>query len=437
MQKIWIIIQREYWTRVRKPSFIIMSILGPILLALLMVVPIWLASKGGDEKIIQVIDESGHFVGKLPPLEKLRFVYATMSVAQAKAELKKAGYDGILYIPPIDLTKPLPNPGGIEMYAEKSLSVFTKKVIEKAMEKELETLKLEKIGVSEQTLAAIKTKVAIKTINLSEEGEKASSSEALTAIGYFSGFLIYMFIFLYGVKVMRGVLEEKTNRIIEVLISSVKPFELMMGKILGIAGVALTQFIIWAVFSLGTSSAVSYFYKLDRFSESQISGTLANMKEAGQIQQSLEIFQILQQLNSINVPLIFFCFVFYFFMGYLMYAALYAAVGAAADSETDSQQFMLPISIPLIASIVMISAVITDPNSSIAFWGSIFPLTSPVIMMVRVPFIGFSWEILLSMALLVAGFLGAVWLASRIYRVGILMYGKKISYKELRKWLFY
>ncbi len=437
MQKIWLIIQREYWTRVRKPSFIIMSILGPVLLALLMVVPIWLASRSGDEKVIQVIDESGYFAYKLPTLEKLRFIYVQMPLAQAKNELKKSGYDGVLHIPALDLKQAEATNKSIELYAEKNLSVFTKKVIEKAMEKEIEGMKLQQIGVSEQTLAAIRTKVSIQTINLSEEGEKASSSEAFTAIGYFSGILIYIFIFLYGVQVMRGVLEEKTNRIIEVLISSVKPFELMMGKILGIAAVALTQFVIWTTFSLGASTLVSAIYKLDRFSDTKITDTLSTMKDAGQIQQSLELFQIMQQLNAINIPLILVCFVFYFLMGYLLYAALYAAVGAASDSETDSQQFMLPISIPLVGSIVMLSAVITDPNSQLAFWASIFPLTSPVIMMVRVPFIGFSWEILLSMALLIGSFVGAVWVAARIYRVGILMYGKKVTYKELRKWLFY
>jgi ABC-2 type transport system permease protein len=384
-----------------------------------------------------VIDESGYFVGKLPTLEKIRFVYDQIPLSEAKIALKKTSYDGIMYVPAIALDKPLPNPSGIEIYAEKNISVITKKVIERAMEKEIETLKLNKIGVSEQTLASIKTKIQIKTINLSETGEKASSSEALTAVGYFCGFLVYMFIFLYGVQVMRGVLEEKTNRIIEVLISSVKPFELMMGKILGIAAVALTQFFIWIVFSLGTTTLISVVYKLDRFSDTQITNTLATMKDAEQIQQSLEIFQIMQQINSINLPLVLFCFAFYFLMGYLQYAALYAAVGAASDSETDSQQFMLPISIPLIASIVMISAVIADPNSKIAFWSSMCPLTSPVIMMVRVPFIGFTWEVLLSMLLLIAGFLGAVWIAARIYRVGVLMYGKKVSYKELRRWLFY
>jgi ABC-2 type transport system permease protein len=434
MQKIWLIIQREYLTRVRKPSFIIMSILGPVLVALLMIVPIWLATQGGDTKTIQVIDESGYLEGKFPPLDKINFIYNKMPLPEAKASLKKSGFDGVLYIPKIDLANQKPE--GIELYSEKSFSIVTQKVIESTIRKELENIKLESAGIDKVTLAATKTTISIKTISIREEGEKADSSAALTGIGYFSGFLIYMFIFLYGVQVMRGVLEEKSNRIIEVMISSVKPFQLMMGKILGIGCVALTQFLIWTTLSIAVSTAISVIFKLDRFSQDQISTTLSQMQNTKDIQQTMDMYQIYQQIDSINLPFILACFAFYFLGGYFMYAALFAAAGAAADNETDTQQFMLPVSMPLILSIVLVSAVITDPNSKLAFWASMFPLTSPIIMMVRVPFIGFSWEILLSMAFLIAGFFGAVWLAARIYRVGILMYGKKISYKDLKKWLF-
>lgn len=434
MKKISLIIQREYWTRVRKPSFIIMSIVGPVLLALLMVVPIWLATKAGDEKTIQVIDETDFFQGKFPALEKINFIYNNTPLSEAKANIKKSGFDGVLYIPKIDLQDAKPQ--GIELYGEKNFSIITQKLIESTIKKELEALKLEKAGIDKTTLAATKTVVNIKTINLSEEGEKANNTMALTGAGYFAGILIYMFIFLYGVQVMRGVLEEKSNRIIEVMISSVKPFELMIGKILGIAGVALTQFTIWGVFSFLVTTIVSSVFKLDRFSQDKISGTLSQMQNTKDIQQSMDIYQIYNQLDGINMPLLIGCFAFYFLAGYLMYAALFAAAGAAADNETDTQQFMLPISAPLVLAIVMLSAVINDPNSQLSFWLSIFPLTSPIIMMVRVPFIGFSWEILLSMALLIAGFLAAVWFAARIYKIGILMYGKKVNYKDLRKWLF-
>ncbi len=435
MHKTWLIIKREYLTRVRKPSFIIMSILGPVLLALLMIVPIWLASKSGDDKTIQVIDESNIFHGKFPPLDKINFIYNNKPLAEAKADFKKTGLDGILYIPKIDLENQQPK--GIELYSEKNFSIITQKIIESTIKKELENLKLEKAGIDKATLLATKTTISIQSISMTDTGEKNNSAAALTGIGYFSGILIYMFIFLYGVQVMRGVLEEKSNRIIEVIISSVKPFELMMGKIIGIAGVALTQFFIWISFSFAASTAVSVIFKLDRFSQDNIGTTLSQMQNTKDIQQTMDIYQIYNQLEGINMPLLLACFVFYFFGGYLLYAALFAAAGAAADNETDTQQFMLPVSIPLILSIVMVSAVINDPTSKVSFWFSIFPLTSPIIMMVRLPFIGFSWEVVLSMVLLILGFLAAVWMAARIYKIGILMYGKKVSYKELKKWLFY
>jgi ABC-2 type transport system permease protein len=433
MNKIWLIIQREYWTRVRKKSFIIMSILSPILLGLLMVVPIWLTMKMGDEKVVAVIDESGLFVNKLVAAEKLRFVYINETLETAKAQMKKNGLDGVLYIPKLDIASPT----GFQLFSEKNFSMITLKTLEKSMEREIENQRLLQVGIEQKVLESIKANIDIKTINMTEEGEKASSSQALTVIGYFAGFAIYIFIFLYGVQVMRGVIEEKTNRIIEVMISSVKPFQLMMGKIIGIAGVALTQFVLWAAFSFLVTSIISSVFQLDRFSKDQILTTLSGMQNINDVQQALDIYQVKSQIDSINFWGIFLCFIFYFFGGYLMYAALFAGVGAVVDSETDSQQFMLPVTAPLILSIVLVSGIINDPNSKMAFWTSIFPLTSPVIMMVRMPFIGFTWEVFLSMGLLVLGFLGSVWLAARIYRIGILMYGKKITYGELRKWLFY
>jgi ABC-2 type transport system permease protein len=254
-------------------------------------------------------------------------------------------------------------------------------------------------------------------------------------VGYIAAFLIYMFIFLYGSQVMRGVIEEKTNRIVEVIISSIKPFELMMGKILGIAGVALTQFLIWVVLSMVVTTVVSSVFNLDAASSQAMLSPDAQIPDA--LQKSNPASEIWSEIFSLNFPLIVIAFGFYFLFGYLMYGALFGAIGSAVDNETDSQQLIFPVTIPLIISIVMISAVLNNPNGALAFWFSIIPLTSPVIMMVRLPFIGFSWELVLSMGLLFIGFVGATWIAGRIYRVGILMYGKKPSFKELGKWLFY
>jgi ABC-2 type transport system permease protein len=439
MSKITLIAEREYMTRVRKRSFIIMSILGPILFAALIVVPVWISKETSESLVVQVVDDSKLFVNKLKESGNIKFIYADASLDDSKKKLNEKSkiktesvpYDGILHIPAMDLE----SPKGITYYSEKSLSAFTQKDIEDNIANEIESQKLVKSGIDKNVLDKINTKVDIATINLSQEGEKQSSSGAASIVGYFSAFMIYMFIFLYGSQVMRGVIEEKTNRIVEVMISSVKPFELMMGKILGIAGVALTQYLIWIALSTVVSLVVSLVFGIDTSQYSSM-----NMGANGQLPPELKdsaVANVMNGINSLNIPLIVFSFGFYFLFGYLMYGALFGAIGSAVDNETDSQQMVLPITIPLILSIVMISAVLNNPNGALAFWFSIIPLTSPVIMMVRLPFIGFSWELVLSMTLLILGFVGATWLAGRIYRVGILMYGKKPSFKELGKWIFY
>jgi ABC-2 type transport system permease protein len=436
MSKITLIAEREFMTRVRKKSFIIMSILGPILFAALIIVPVWISRESSESIVIQVVDESKLFKEKFKDSENLKFDYTEGSLEESKKKFnekegeKKRNFDGILHIPQIALE----NPKGITYFSAKSLSAFTQNDIEKIIGEEIENQKLVKSGIDKDVLDKIRTKVDIVTINLSNEGEKKSSSGAASIVGYFSAFMIYMFIFLYGSQVMRGVIEEKTSRIVEVIISSVKPFELMMGKILGIAGVALTQFLIWVILSTVVSTVVSSVFGLEAAQVSPMGG--ANAQLPPDLQNS-PAAEMVSGFYSLNLPLIIVCFGFYFLVGYLMYGALFGAIGSAVDNETDSQQLVLPITIPLILSIVMISAVLNNPNGTLAFWFSIIPLTSPVIMMVRLPFIGFSWELILSMVLLIAGFVGATWVAARIYRVGILMHGKKPSFKEIGKWLFY
>jgi ABC-2 type transport system permease protein len=435
MNKIWLIAEREFTTRVRKRSFIIMSILGPLLFAALIAVPIWLGKESSESVIVEVVDNSKMFENKFKQSDNIKFIYTNRSIEDAKSEFnkqdKKRTISGILYIPAIDLE----SPKGFIYFSDKSLSAFTQLDIEKVIAQEIENQKLIRSGIDRNILDKIRTKVDISTINLSKEGEKKSSSNAATIVGYIAAFLIYMFIFLYGSQVMRGVIEEKTNRIVEVIISSIKPFELMMGKILGIAGVALTQFIIWVTLSMVVTSIVSSVFGIDAsMSQNMVN---PNMQIPAELQKENPLNEMWGEFFSLNIPLIIFAFGFYFMFGYLMYGALFGAIGSAVDNETDSQQLILPVTVPLIVSIVMISAVLNNPNGSLAFWFSIIPLTSPVIMMVRLPFIGFTWELILSMSLLVLGFIGATWVAGRIYRVGILMYGKKPSFKELGKWLFY
>jgi ABC-2 type transport system permease protein len=283
--------------------------------------------------------------------------------------------------------------------------------------------------------------VNLKTFTLSG---KENNALLTTAVGFAGGIAIYMFIFLYGVQVMRGVIEEKTNRIVEVIISSVKPFQLMMGKILGIALVGLTQFLLWIVLTFLISSTITTYIAKEKMDAKNVAMSLNTQQANGmdKLSDTKEMEKsamesIMSNMDSINFPLVLTCFVIYFLGGYLLYSALFAAIGAAVDNETETQQFMLPVTIPLILSFVVAQSVITNPESQLSFWFSMIPLTSPVVMMVRVAFGVPAWQLILSISLLILGFVGTTWLAARIYRTGILLYGKKVNYKELSKWLFY
>ena len=288
-------------------------------------------------------------------------------------------------------------------------------------------------------------------MKIGDDGRESKSyTEINMVLGMFAGFLIYFFIFMFGAQVMRGVIEEKTSRIVEVIISSVKPFQLMMGKIIGVGLVGLTQFLLWVVLTFGIVTVItstfagkgqhkqsieqSMMQNASKYNPDNLAQTDApSVKE----KQDEGVNEIFEALNTVNFPVMIGAFVFFFLFGYLMYGSLFAAIGGAVDSEADTQQFMLPITVPLILSIVMMQYFIQDPSGQIAFWFSIFPLTSPVAMMIRIPFGIPYWQVALSMALLILTFLGTTWMAAKIYRTGILMYGKKVSYKELWKWLRY
>lgn len=431
MHKILLIIEREYLTRVKKKSFIIMTILGPLFFAAIMIIPIWLATQEGDEKVIEVLDESGLFTDSFVEDKNIQYDYINSALQEAKSRVPVQEKYGLLHIPP----DALENPGSITFFSEGNPSFDIVVSLERTLKNEIEAIKLTRSGIDKATLETIDTPVSINTINLSDTGEKASSSAISSAVGYFSSILIYFFVFLYGAQIMRGVLEEKTSRIVEVIISSVKPFQLMTGKIIGIAAVGLTQFLLWVLLTVGISSLVGTVFAVDRFSDAQIEQTTSQMPDQD-MNQANKINEIFTALDAIDLTTLVVCFVFYFLGGYLLYGGLFAAVGSAVDSDADTQQFMLPISLPLIGSIVMLSAIIKDPGGSLAFWMSMIPFSSPVVMMMRIPFGVPLWEILLSMAFLIAGFIFTTWIAGRIYRIGILMHGAKVNYKVMAKWLF-
>lgn len=444
MNKISLIIKREYLTRVKKKSFIIMSIVGPILMAALIIVPVWLAQiEDEEEKIIAVIDSSSVFTNTIPDTKYLKFIFLeNTTVHKVKEQFSETGYYALLYIPHIIFS----NPKGIQLFSYKQPSLGVKMHISNAIEKEIERLKLKASGIDEDILKSIKTNVRILTYKWTAEGrEEQSFTELAMIVGLVSGILIYMFIFMYGAQVMRGVIEEKTSRIVEVIVSSVRPFQLMMGKIVGVAMVGLTQFLLWIVFTFIIVTAVQaiFFSSPSLFPDEQAPTQNILSSSSFQNAQSIddekidEIKDMLSSIKNIDFKVILGSFLFFFLGGYLLYASCFAAIGSAVDSEADTQQFMIPITIPLILAIVMIQSIIQNPDSQLSFWFSIIPFTSPIIMMVRIPFgVPYS-EIALSMILLILTFIATTWLAGKIYRTGILMYGKKINYKELWKWIRY
>ena len=440
MHTIFLIIKREYLVRVRKKSFLVMTVLGPLLIAAFYGLAGWAAISSIDQKKIEVVDESGQFAGKFTNSPSLTFSFAKMPIAAAKKAFPKSGNDVLVYIPKDVLN----DSKGVQLFAEKGVSFDIKSGIERTVEKEIENVKLTQSGITRKVIEDAKVDVDAQTISLSDEGEKQSSTGAASIIGLLCAVLIYITVMVYGMQVMRGVVEEKTNRIIEVIISSVKPFQLMMGKILGVGLVGLTQFMLWILLTIGITSAGTTLFG-SKFADrptvqSSVQAQIGQQTTGSQTvtkADSNPITAFIGAVKNLNLPLIIGCFLFYFLGGYLLYSALYGAIGASVDNETDTQQFMLPVTMPIIFSFIIAQFVLRDPDSSLAFWTSIIPLTSPIIMMVRLPLGVPAWELILSMSLLVLGFIGTTWLAARIYRVGILMYGKKPTYKELSKWIFY
>jgi ABC-2 type transport system permease protein len=446
MNKIPIIIAREYIIRVRKKSFIIMSILGPLLFAAMMIIPAWLAQvEETDVKRIAIADSSHLFRNVIPETEYLKFDYLdNVRVNDLKGNFKSMGYYGVLYISHIVTY----DPNSVILYSDKQPSLATKMHISKYLEEYIRDQKLKTYNIEnlDEILKGVKTTINVRTIKLSEEGEeKESSTGIMMAVGYICGILMYMFLIFCGTMVMRGVVEEKTSRIIEVIISSVKPFQLMFGKIVGIAMVGLTQLLIWIIstFILVSIAQAVFFPEFNMTPTEQVISQdimTATPSEGEQVGSSEEMDQLraaLSTLKNVNFAVIILTFLFYFLGGYLLYASFFAAVGAAVDSETDTQQFVFPILLPLILGIIVLFSITNNPDSPIAFWFSIIPFTSPIVMMARIPF-GVPWpEFFLSAGLLIAFFMGSTWLAGKIYRTGILMYGKKATLKEMLKWVRY
>ena len=419
MRKIWLIIKREYLVRVRKKSFIVMTIVGPLLMVALMIFPAYLANQTQEVRTIAIDEDGFEFTNQIEDTDFLHFIkIPNQEAVLLKNDFSKSNYYALLRIKENNFT----------LYSNQQISLSVSKAIENQLEQIIEHQKLKAAGIDLDILSEAESTVRITTKIITEDGNTTKSkAEASMGIGFICGILIYIFIFMYGTMVMRGVIEEKTSRIVEVIISSVKPFQLMMGKIIGVALVGLTQFLLWIFLTIAITSVAELMFINAGSMSTELSST----------QQSSLLIELSNLTGGINLVQIFISFIFYFLAGYLMYSSLFAAVGSAVDAEADTQQFVLPITIPLILAFILIQPIMENPDGPLAFWMSIIPFTSPVIMMVRLPFGVANWELALSMGILILSFVLTTHLAGKIYRTGILMYGKKTSYKELWKWLSY
>ena len=456
--KFLLVAEREYLTRVRKKAFIVLTLAVPLLLAAFgFIIAKVASSDNGTTDVVEIRDDSGlDIASRLVSTPQLRFEPTTGSLAEAKKGFQKAKHDGLVYLPAaLDVEKPV----GVQFFGKGNISLKKQLAVETALNKAFSDLKMRKSGLTQDQLDRLRSKVDLQAISLDETGKEADSNALATSgIAYALALAIYLFIFIYGVQIMRGVGEEKSSRIMEVMLSSVKPFDLMMGKIVGIAAVGLTQFLLWGVLSFGVSSVVlPMLTGKDKPKTEVVAKPASNAaavadepesaaatfnkgmdKQKDQAINPAGRFSFLNTLAALPLGTILFGFIVYFLGGYLLYGALFGAVGAAVDDQTDTQQFMFPITMPLILSyIVGVSVILRNPDGPVAFWMSMIPFTSPIAMVIRLPFGVPMWQLALSIFLLILGFIGTVWVAARIYRVGVLMYGKKVTYKELGKWMFY
>lgn len=435
MSKIPLIIESEYMSRVRKKSFLVMTLLTPILMVLLVSLPAMLTLfKHSEMRNVTVVDHTGLYTGVFENNDEYTFTYLNEQKTTQQLRSDEAPYAYIV------ITDNLLNkPDAITIYSHKQTTAGFESIIKNSIEEHLHEIKLATYDIPDlpQIIEESNVKVAISSIRFDEEGDTQTSAGLATAVGMMSTFLIYMFLFMYGGMVMNSVMQEKTNRIVEVMVSSVKPFELMLGKIISVGLVGLTQIGIWVILIVGLGIGVTTIMGIpmlkgneaELMAQAQAAGSMATVDP--------EMLNIVQTLSSIDFTQIIVCLILYFIGGYVIYASLFAAIGSAVDNEADTNQFMVPITIIIIFAFYVGLFSAEDPEGAMAWWCSMIPFTSPIVMMVRIPFGVAMWEIILSLVILFASAIGMTWIAARIYRVGILLYGKKPSYKELFKWIKY
>ncbi|WP_319499775.1 ABC transporter permease [uncultured Draconibacterium sp.] len=445
MNNTLLILKQEYLKRVKKKSFIILTILMPFLIAGVYGLVIYFSIKDDtEERTIAVYDSTNLFLGEFSEEGTTSYHFIPKEEYETlKTNLKGSGYYGLLFIP-----SDIYSNNQAQLFSEKQLPFELTEQIERKLSRFIENDKRQKVieesGIPdlEERLSKTRTSVNLSTLKVSQSGETKKSSSVVAFIAsYAMGLLIYFFVFMYGAMVMRSVMEEKKSRIIEVIISSVKPSQLMAGKIIGTALVGLTQVAIWVgLGGIGLVVVQSFFLNPDTAQQmgQSIMESQGQMNPAAmQAAAPNQVTEVMEMIGNLNLPLILFSFVFYFLAGYLLYSALLGAVGAAVDNDEDSQQMVFPVTFPLILSIMLLFPIAKNPEGPLAFWCSIIPFTSPVAMMARVPYDLPIWELLLSMGLLILTTIVCIMAAAKIYRIGLLMYGKKVNIKELIKWLRY
>jgi len=434
MNHLQLIIKREYLNKIRNRSFILMTFLSPIIMVLIFTLVAYLSQLNNESvNAINILDESGLFANSFKDSESVNYTnLENISLNEAKLATETSEVYGLLYIPKAPVLDDFSE--SVILYSDESPSISMMRSIENEIENRVNVLKLEEFGIDAKQIKELRINIDAKIETF--EGKKTSKlGTGLKLIfGGISGYLLFMFILIYGNMIMRSVIEEKTSRIIEIIISSVKPIKLLLGKIFGTTLAGVTQFAVWIVIILLLTRAISSIFGIDPSAiQSQQQEILGETSNAQQV-----ITDVLIEINNLPISNLMIMFIFFFIGGYLLYSSLYAAIGAAVDNETDTQQFMLPILMPLILGIyVGFFTVMDNPHGIVSQVFSYIPLTSPVVMLMRIPFGVPLWQQILSLVILFATFMGTVWFASKIYKVGILMYGKKASYREIIKWLKY
>ena len=452
MRNIKIIISREYMTRVKKKSFLLITFLGPIFFAAICLLPAIIMNMTSEEKKnVAIVDESGIIMPRLQDTDLLDFNdYSGQSVDSLKTDMGQKSIDILVAVSKLDTAV---NSVTVDAYASKPISVDTKLAIASQIDEAIEDYRLTLYEMEDlkQIMEEVESNVIISTFTIDESGdEKVSSSEVYMIVSLVLAMIIYMFIMMFSGMVMQSVIEEKASRVVEVLVSSVKATELMFGKIIGVACVAITQFFLWVVLTFGIVSVVSAIVGTDALVGSAAAST-QQMEQMSQMTESFgadammsttmpmpqegEMGAVLTTLKTLNYGQLIFGFLIYFVLGYLLYASFFAAIGSAVENEADTQQLQLPVTIPLMLAFFIAFYAFKAPDSSIVFWGSMIPFTSPIVMLARIPFGVPGWELALSIAILVLTFIFCGWASAKIYKIGILMFGKKTSFKDLWKWL--